>query len=183
MYEELFEAWKKEKESAELQALPRDFYANLVSYMKKMREENRMLDKKTTRARLMHRELENTKKLVKELMKLRREKILRKAMTGKTVPEDSLTIEEKSLHHEILPLAESYQGFLKNVLRGQIVQIERKEKPKKMLVRFLKEIPAIMGSDMNAYGPYKAEDIATLPPENAKLLIKQSIAIEVEAST
>jgi len=183
MYEELFEAWKKEKENAELQALPRDFYANLVNYMKKTREESRMIDKKTTRARLMYREFENTKKLVKELMKLRREKILRRTVTGKILSEDSLTIEEKGLHHELLPLAESYQGFLKNVLRGQIIQVERKEKPKKILVRFVQQIPAIIGSDMNTYGPYRAEDIATLPPENARILIKQGIAIEAEAKT
>jgi DNA replication initiation complex subunit (GINS family) len=36
---------------------------------------------------------------------------------------------------------------------------------------------------MNMYGPYRAEDIATLPPENARILIKQGIAIEVEAKT
>jgi DNA replication factor GINS len=183
MYDELLEAWKKEKENAELQVLPRDFYANLVNHLKKMREENRMLDKKTTRARLMYREFENTKKLVKELIKLRKEKILRKTVTGKTVPEDSLTTEEKSLHHECLPLAESFQGFLKNILRGQIIQVERREKPTKMLVRFVQEIPAIIGSDMNTYGPYRAEDIATLPLENAKILIRQGIAIEVEAKT
>jgi len=183
MYEELFEAWKKEKENAELQVLPRDFYTCLVNYMKKIREESRMLDKRTTRARLMHREFENAKKLVKELMKLRREKILRKTVTGKTLSEDSLTIEEKGLHHGFLPFAESYQGFLKNILRGQTIQVERKEKPKRILVRFVQEIPAIIGSDMKTYGPYKAEDIATLPPENARILIKQGIAIEVEAKT
>jgi DNA replication factor GINS len=183
MYEELFEAWKKEKENVELQALPRDFYANLVNYMKKNREESRMLDKKTTRARLMYREFENAKKLVRELVKLRKEKILRKTMTGKILSEDSLTTEEKDLHHEILPLTESYHGFSKNILRGQTIQVERKEKPKRMLVRFIQEIPAIIGSDMNAYGPYRAEDIATLPPENARILIKQGIAAEVEAKT
>jgi DNA replication factor GINS len=181
MYEELFKAWKKEKENAELQALPRDFYANLVDYMKKIREESRMLDKKTTRARLMHREFENAKKLVRELIRLRREKILKKTVTGKALSEDFLTTEEKDLHHEFLPLAESYQGFLKNILRGQITQVERKEKTKRMLVRFVQEIPAIIGSDMNTYGPYRAEDIATLPPENAKILIRQGIAVEVEA--
>lgn len=183
MYEELFEAWRKEKENTELQSLPRDFYANLVNYMKKIREESRMLDKKTTRARLMHLEFENTKKLVKELTKLRREKILRKTVTGKIVPEDSLTTEEKGLHHDFLPLAESYQGFLKNILRGQAIQVERKEKPRKILVRFVQEIPAVIGSDMKTYGPYRAEDVATLPPENARILIKQGIAIEVEAKT
>ena len=183
MYEELFEAWKKEKENAELQGLPRDFYTNLVNYMKKIREESRMLDKRTTRARLMHREFENAKKLVRELIKLRKQKILRKTVAGKILSEDSLTMEEKGLHHGFLPLAESYQGFLKNVLRGQIVQVERKEKPKKMLVRFVREIPAIIGSDMNTYGPYRAEDIATLPSDNARILIKQGVAIEIEAKT
>jgi len=181
MYEELFEAWKKEKENAELQALPRDFYGNLVNYMKKIREESRMLDKKTTRARLMYREIENIKKLIKELIKLRREKILRKIMTGKIVPEDYLTMEEKGLHHGFLSLAESYQGFSKNILRGQTMQVERKEKAKKVFVRFVQEIPAIIGSDLNMYGPYRAEDIATLPSENARILIKQGVAIEVEA--
>lgn len=50
-----------------------------------------------------------------------------------------------------------------------------------MLVRFVQEIPAIIGSDMNTYGPYRAEDVATLPHENARILIKQGVAVEVEA--
>jgi len=183
MYEELFQAWKKEKENAELQALPRDFYANLVNYMKRIREESRMLDKKTTRAKLMHREFENAKKIVKELVKLRREKIFRKTVTGRILSEDSLTTEEKGLYHEFLPLAESYQRFLKDVLRGQIIQLDREARPRKVLVRFVQEIPVIVGSDMNMYGPYRAEDIATLPSENARILIKQGVAIEVEAKT
>jgi DNA replication factor GINS len=66
---------------------------------------------------------------------------------------------------------------------GQTVYVERREKPKSVLVRFVQEIPAIIGSDMNTYGPFKAEDIATLPPENARILIKQGAAMEVETKT
>jgi DNA replication factor GINS len=47
-------------------------------------------------------------------------------------------------------------------------------------VRFLKEVPAIIGADMKTYVPFKPEDIATLPVENAKALIKQEVAMEVE---
>jgi DNA replication factor GINS len=183
MYEELLKAWEREIENTELQELPKDFYISLVDYMKKIREERRMLDKKTTRARLMHREYENTKKLIKDLIKLRRKKILKETLTGKIVPENALTMEEKGLHHGFLPLSESHQGFLKNIMRGQITHVERKEKSKRILVRFVQEIPAIIGSDMNTYGPFRVEDIATLPPENAKILIKQDVAIEVEAKT
>jgi DNA replication initiation complex subunit (GINS family) len=34
---------------------------------------------------------------------------------------------------------------------------------------------------MKTYGPFKAEDIASLPVENAKILIKQGLAERVEA--
>jgi len=181
MYDELYEAWRKEKQNPEVQTIPRDFYARLADYMKRIREESRMLDQKTTKAKLMQREFENVKRMVGELIRLRRVKTLSKAMVGKAVSADALTEEERKFHSEILPLAESYQMFLKDVQRGRMSRVERKEKPQKMLVRFLREIPAIIGADMKAYGPFKPEDIATLPVENARILIKQGTAVEVEA--
>lgn len=180
MYDELFEAWKKEKESTEIQSLPRDFYAKLADYMKKMREERRMLDEKTTRANLMQRELENVEKMIEELVQIRYEKALKQILAEKTMPKQILT-EEAKLYQEFLPLAESYRTFLKNMLRGRLSSVERKEKPKLVLVRLLRSVPAIIGSDLKTYGSFKPEDIATLPTENANILIKQGAAVEVEA--
>jgi len=97
------------------------------------------------------------------------------------VPGDVLTKEEERLHKAVLPLAESYKAFLKNILRGRSTVVEREEKPRRMLLRFLQEIPAIIGSDMRTYGPFKVEDIATLPIENARILLEKGIAVEVEA--
>jgi len=181
LYDELYEAWKKEKESVEVQKLPRNFYAKLADYVKKIREESRMLDEKTTKAKLMNREFENVKNMVEELVQLRHDKILTKVAGRKTVAREVLAEEEEKLHGEIFPLAEAYQAFLKDILQGRLSRIEKEEKPKKMLVRFIQEIPAIVGSDMRTYGPFKPEDIATLPPENARILIKQGVAVEVEA--
>jgi len=181
MYDELYEAWKKEKESGELQSLPKDFYSKLTDYVKSLKEESRMLDRKTLKARLMLREFENVKKLVKELVRLRYEKILKKTVAGKVVPGDVLTKEEERLHKAVLPLAESHRAFLKDVLSGRSTPVEREEKPKRVILRFLQEIPAIIGSDMRTYGPFKAEDIATLPIENARILVEKGIAVEIEA--
>jgi DNA replication factor GINS len=61
--------------------------------------------------------------------------------------------------------------------------MKSKKKAKGMVVRFLKEVPEIVGADMKTYGPFKAEDIATLPVENAKALIKQEVAMEVETKS
>ncbi len=180
MYDELYEAWRKEMENEEIQMLPKDFYVRLADYVRKMREESRMLDKKTTRAKLMEREFKNVKNLTKKLLHLRYKKSLDKAKTGKPVPKDHLTEEEERLYAEIPPLAESYQALFKEISRGRPPAKKSEKKAKGMVVRFLKEIPAIVGADMKTYGPFKPEDIATLPVENAKALIKQEVAVEVE---
>jgi DNA replication factor GINS len=52
------------------------------------------------------------------------------------------------------------------------------EEPKRILVRFLQAIPAIIGPDMKAYGPFKEEDVASLPAENAEILITRGVAKE-----
>jgi DNA replication initiation complex subunit (GINS family) len=48
-----------------------------------------------------------------------------------------------------------------------------------VLVRFLKPLPAIMGVDMKAYGPFQPEELATIPRQNAENLIKRGIAKKV----
>lgn len=183
MYDELYEAWRREKESAEVQPLPKDFFSGLVQYVKRLREEGRMLDEKSTRARLLLRESKNVKKLSRELIRLRYEKVLRKAVAGESVAKDVLTDEEGKLCMEITSSGESYQNFLKGVLSGRSLGVEVREKAKKRVLRFLKEIPAIIGADMKTYGPFQPEDVASVPAENAKILVKQGLAVEVEAKT
>ncbi len=47
------------------------------------------------------------------------------------------------------------------------------------VVRFLHDVDQMMGADMEKYGPYKAEDIATIPHENAQGLVLQNVAVRV----
>jgi DNA replication factor GINS len=181
MYDRLHEAWSKERENTEIQKLTKDFYAELADYVKTLREESRMLDEKTVKGKLLERERKNVERMIEELIQFRYRKAVRKAMAGKTVPKEILTKEEAKLHGEILPLAEAYEAFTEDVLRGHLSSMKRKEKSKQMLVRFLQEIPAIVGSDMETYGPFESEDIATLPVENARALMKQGVVAEVKA--
>jgi len=181
VYDELYEAWTKERETTEIQALPKDFYVKLAGYMKKMKEESRMLDEKTVRAKLLRRESKNVKKMVKELIRLRYEKALRKTIDNEMVAKEALTYEEEKLLGDVSPSMESYQTLLKDILGGRSPRVEVKEKPKTMILRFIQEIPAIIGADMKTYGPFKPEDVASLPIENARILIKQGVAVEVEA--
>lgn len=183
MYDELYEAWRKEKENIEVQTLPKDFFNRLAQYVKRLREEGRMLDEKTVRARLLMCESKNVKKLCGELIQLRYEKILKKVMAGETLVKEGLTDDEEKLFREMVTSTESYQNFLKGVLSGHSPSVEVKERAKKRVLRFLQEIPAIIGADMKTYGPFKPEDVASVPAENAKVFVKQGLAVEVEVKT
>ena len=52
-------------------------------------------------------------------------------------------------------------------------------KIKKVVIRFLSDVDEIIGADLERYGPFKVEDIATIPYENAQALIAKKIAIKV----
>lgn len=181
MYDEVYDAWKREQENAELQTLSKDFYSRLAGYVKKIREESRMLDENTAKAKLIKHELRNVHRLVESLVKLRYEKIFNITVLGQPVASEVLTEEEEKLYRKTLPVAEYYQGFLKGLLLGRLAQGEgEKETSRRVLVRFLQDTPAIIGADMKTYGPFKTEDIGTVPAENAKVLIKQGIAAKID---
>jgi DNA replication initiation complex subunit (GINS family) len=59
------------------------------------------------------------------------------------------------------------------------LKIEEKD-TEQVLVRFLQPLPAIMGIDMKAYGPFQPEELATIPRQNAENLIKRGVAKRVE---
>ncbi len=73
-------------------------------------------------------------------------------------------------------------SLVKSVLNGRSLGAEVAETKKKRVLRFLKEVPAIIGVDMKPYGPFKPEDVASVPAENAKVLVKQGLAVEVEVT-
>ncbi|MCK5593222.1 DNA replication complex GINS family protein [Candidatus Bathyarchaeota archaeon] len=180
MYTELYEAWRGEVENVELGKLSTDFYSRIAGYLRRLKEEGRMLDKRTVKARLLKSEMRNVKRMVDELVQARYGKLVKKAAKGENFSSGSLTVEEKKIYLGILPFAEAYQSFVKNIFRGYSLKVNVDQKHKKAVLRFLKEVPAIIGADMETYGPFKVEDVASLPVENAKILVKQGLTERVE---
>ncbi|MEM4733003.1 MAG: hypothetical protein QXD70_00560 [Candidatus Bathyarchaeia archaeon] len=182
MYDEIYAAWRREAENEALGSLPSDFYIRVARYLQKIKEESRMLDKKIVKAVLLERELQHANRMIKALVWLRYRKLLRIISKTQKVPAESLAAEEIKLWTNFASFAEAYEKFAENLLRAQL-SAENAPKPhKRVALRFLKEIPAIIGADMKTYGPFMAEDVASVPVENAKILIKQGLAVQVEAS-
>ena len=194
MYDELYAAWRFELENVALGGLPSNFYVRAADYLKHFNEETRLLDKKNLKSKLLERELERVKCMLQELIWTRYKKLVASISESKKLPSGLLTDEEESLCTGFLSFAESYQKFADKLLEGQIStpvsnpvsrQIPKaavKKVPKRVVLRFVKAVPAVIGVDMKTYGPFMVEDVASVPVENAKILVKQGLAENVELS-
>jgi DNA replication factor GINS len=180
VYSELYDTWQQEHESADLTKLQLDFYQKVASYVRLLKEESRMLDKRTAKAALLKKEMQNVKRMIRALTKARYRKLVRMISEGEKLPTDVLTAEEEKVYLGVVPFADAYRSIAESVLHGHAPEIVVEQKHKRAVLRFLKDVPAIIGADMATFGPFKVEDVASLPLENAKILVKQGLAERIE---
>ncbi len=188
MYDELYAAWRLETENGELGRLPSDFYVRLTDYLRRSKEEEKTSGEKTLKAALLEHERVNSTRMTQELITVRYRKIAKLLVAGLKVPTDSLTNEEERLVNGISPSSEAFAKFATGILEGQTVKVNvgippASEPPVvhvRVTLRFIKPVPSIIGSDMKSYGPFQAEDVASVPVENARILVKQGLAKQVE---
>ena len=94
----------------------------------------------------------------------------------------NLLDEEKIILDANVEMAERREMILSSILNGKsklLESIAKNHKTKSTVVRFLKEMDQMVGSDLEKYGPFKAEDVATIPFENAQALIAKKLAAKV----
>ena len=186
MYNELYSAWRREVEETPLGGLPPDFYARIADYLKRISEEGKMLDKKSVKVTLLDHEAQNVKRMLEELLWARYKKLVKTITQNQQSPTELLTVEEAKICESFVTFAGAYQKFAKGLMQGQALQAAKVEtvevSHKRITLRFVKNIPAIMGGDMKTYGPFMVEDVASLPVENARILVKQGLAVLVEVS-
>ena len=92
-----------------------------------------------------------------------------------------LTDEEKYVLDGKRELNKRIDEVMAALVKGRskvLESISARMRSKQIVVRFLKPIEAFVGIDMNKYGPYEQEDVASLPFENARSIIDGGGAIE-----
>ncbi len=182
MYNELYAAWRREIEDASLGSLQPDFYVRIADYLKRINEESRMLDKKSVKLNLLDRQAQNVKRMLEELLWARYRKLVKTITQNQKLPSELLTVEEAKVCESFVTFSGAYRRFAEGLMQGQTAKVEAEVSHKRMTLRFAKSTPTIIGLDMKTYGPFMVEDVASLPVENAKILIKQGLAVLVEVS-
>lgn len=112
------------------------------------------------------------------LLKIRIEKVVK----SKEIDYSNLLDEERYILDSDDELRQRKDIVLSATLNGRLKLLEtvsRNHKSRSVVVRFLKPIDQLVGSDLEKYGPFDAEDVATLPFENATALIGKKIAVKI----
>lgn len=202
-YETLFELLRREKERNELQKLDDSFFANVLRYLK---DKQTIITKQQTdlfsveEKRKTQEQLENIKKIIKSLYDKREKKIISmavdKSKNSSTIIDNSVFLKEEKIFFDniVKILGMNRENVLFNLINlkepesiadfGVEKKIEKPKEEKKepketKLVRFLHAVPKFVGKELEEYGPFEEEDIASLPVEIANVLINKKRAEEI----
>ena len=162
----------REFQTEEVQELNTDFFRNLSRYIGNLKNEEYDGIEKITKNQI----ITMATSLTELIINRRLEKI------SPNLTYTAMTDEEKFIVDSNNEMNERKDLIISGIINGKTKFLEitsTKHKTKPVTVRFVKEFDEIVGVDLEKYGPFKPEDIATIPNENAQALISNGVAIKV----
>ena len=169
----LYQVTLREVTNNDLQEIDPDFYTSISIFIGKLRGEN--YDGIETK--INNNLINMMTELVTLVLRIRIEKIKDSSINVKNlldIEKFILTSEDETKERE--------EMILSGILNGKsklLESIAEKTKMQLVSVRILKEVEQMIGSDSENYGPFKPEDIATIPLENAQTLITENLAVKI----
>ena len=195
-YETLFELLRREKNREELQELHKTFFEDVAQYVQEKQQIIANAEQKSDIFSSVEREktttqLANIRRILKEIYERREKKIitmaLNKSRTGSNIIDTSamLPVEKKFFDNLVDVLNKARDEMLFAIFRKNLQQNVQQQEPKppkkKMkLIRFIKAVPKFVGKELEVYGPFEEEDIASLPAEIADVIISKGRAEEID---
>lgn len=170
VYESLFEYWKQERASDKLLSLRETFMQNLRTYIEQLITETRSEDMSELHRLLLEAELSNLRFILNSLLQHRIKKILATVLTSETIDHSLLTRQEQRFVEQITRSLRSVMMLEEDLF----APMEADSSSSLTLVRFLEDYPQIAGVDLKTYGPFRADDLAVLPLENARGIIRRN---------
>jgi DNA replication factor GINS len=173
--EYLKKALDSEMQTAALLQLPSDFYSGISIYSQKLR---RSAGSSASEAanRLIAKQARMINSMVRQLIVVRARKATQQHALRQLLPE------ERYVYFAQLRFQRRSETFVEAVSAGQPAFVEfahKSEAERNVGVRFTKHVDELVGLDMKRYGPFEAEDVASLPAANAEILIAGGNAVEI----
>jgi len=173
---------EEELTNEELSRIQPDLYKAVALRVKQIRGFMGNGDSPVVNA-LLSREIDLFCHLSDNLITIRLHKFLDKALKGTN--EITLTPEERYLVEPLYTSVKRLSRIKDAVDRGHLSVLEESSDSyavRYIVVRFLQAATKMAGVDLKQYGPFKPEDIAVLPIDNAKPLMEKGVVAETWVS-
>jgi DNA replication factor GINS len=164
----------RETESDTIQEINPDFYRNLSDFIGDLKKQ----EFDGVESKIKEAIIDTATELTSLLINIRLDKISK----SDNIDFKNLLDEEKFILDAEEEQRERTEMILSATINGKskfLESISQNHKTKTVVIRFLKEVDEIIGADLEKYGPFKTEDVATIPYENAQALIAKNIATKV----
>jgi len=164
----------RESENELVQEIDPNLYTNIAEFIGELKRQ----EYDNIEAKIKDELVKITSKLLSLLLNMR----LEKTINSKDMDHSNLLDEEKFILDAEEELRERKEIILSATLNGKsklLESVSKNHKTKPVVVRFLKEMDQMVGSDLEKYGPFKTEDVATIPYDNAHALITKKIVTKV----
>jgi len=179
----------KEVEAATLQPISLDTYQNIAIVLESLRGQryegveekirDKMVDMICISAEIL---LETRYRKFLEQQQQANESGLYSTINA-GVDYSKLTEEEKYILDGQKESDKRRMAVLAATLRGRpkvLESISARIRSKQVVVRFIKPMEQFIGTNMTKYGPFLQEDVAVIPFENARSLIENGEAVEIQ---
>lgn len=176
VYNDIYDALRKERYSEQLQLLPKRFIADVAEYLgDKKKLASQQGDLFSDEILKVQKQLENAHSIFKELMLLRKKKLLGLVFVASETGISKRDFEnmmdfEKELFDKIIAGVEEGDRNLKMQLLNGNGSEENKENQLKTIL-FLEDIEALVGMDGNPIGPFRKNEIVNLSKQIADIFI------------
>jgi DNA replication factor GINS len=164
----------RETESDSIQEMDPNFYRNLSDFIGNLkRQEFDGIESKIKQSLI---------DMASELTSLLLHNRLEKTISSENIDFTNLLDEEKFILDAEEQKRERLEMILSATINGKskfLESLSQNHKTKTVVLRFLKDVDEIVGADLEKYGPFQPEDIATIPYENAQALITKKVATKI----
>ena len=164
-----------ELQNAALLQLPRDFYSKISVYSQKLRRSSGSSTSEVAN-RIIAKQAKMIDSMARQLLVVRAKKATQQRALLQLLPEERYVCSAQRRFQK------RFDTFIEAVSAGQPSFIEfahRSEAERSISVRFTKRVDEVVGLDLRHYGPFEAEDVASLPAANADILITSGDAVEI----
>ena len=164
----------RETEIDSIQELEPDFYRNLSDFLGNLQKQ----EFDGVENKIKETMIDMGTELTSLLINIRLDKVSK----INNINYENLLDEEKFILDAKTEQRERTEMIFSAIINGKsklLESISKNHKTKPVVIRFIQEVDEIVGADLEKYGPFKTEDIATIPYENAQALIAKNIATKV----